>query len=258
MVKKSILFLSSLGISTSLLAITPDLQKKVDEFYSQKRAVIEKSELKESMKEDLLQQLEGEKIRVETLDDDEITHFLETGELPKNDEMADSEENSWVGWVFGATDVAIDVFTTKGLSSGLTTITGSFGPRYNFSKMAPATIFTDGFSIAARLGLGVAALDNFHETGFALPIELEASYTTGHFTTSAGLSFLIIPTLKKLENLTNAGVYLDLGWANPVGAMTFRLGYIFHSSATLNLINGQSINYDPLNGSFNFGVRWQM
>lgn len=261
MIRKSILTLAILGIGTSLSAITPELQKKVDDYFSQMELMITNSKISAIQKESVLQELKGKKIRVETLSDNDIEEFLKTGEIPKNSEISNLEkdtEQSWVGWVFGASEVAIDAFTTKGLSSGLATITGSFGPRYNFTKMAPSRISDQGFSVAGRLGFGVAALDNFHTTGFALPIEVEASYTINNFTVSGGLSFLIIPEIGSLQNFSNIGVYCDLGYAVDLfGAMSIRLGYMFYSSATLKMFNGQSINYDPLNGSFNFGVRWQ-
>lgn len=206
-------------------------------------AIAEDSSVQENVKNSAIQQ--------DTNEEDSLSSELLLSEVQE------TRHPAWVGWVFGASEFAIDVYSASNMNSGLSTITFSFGPRFNFNKMSASTISDEGFSIAGRLGLGVGAIDNFHTTGFAMPIELEASYTIGEFTTSAGFSFLIIPSLENIKDIANAGVYLDLGWAQSLGAMTLRLGYIFHSTASLDVF-GNSVSLSPLDGSFNFGFRWQI
>lgn len=182
-------------------------------------------------------------------------------EDPAYEENQDTRYPSWTGWVFGASEFAIDMYSTN-LGSSMATVTGSFGPRFNFNKMSASTITDAGFSIAGRLGLGVAGIDNFHTTGFAVPIELEATYTVSKFTTSIGLSFLLIPELENITDLYNAGIYLDLGYASAIGGLSFRVGYVFHSEGYINAYYGSnvqnSMSVNPLDGAFNFGFRWQL
>lgn len=174
-----------------------------------------------------------------------------------SNEIQETRYPAWVGWTFGASEFAIDVYSSSGMSA-VTTISGSIGPRFNFTSMSASTISDPGFSIAGRLGFGVSAVNNFRTTGFVLPIDLEASYTIGEFTASAGFSFLVIPEIGNIKDITSAGIYADLGFASLVGGLSFRFGYIFHSSGNLTLLNNKTIKIDPLGGSFNFGFHWQI
>lgn len=207
-------------------------------------AIAEDSSVQENAEKSVIQQ--GTNEEEESLD----------SELLLN-EMQETRHPAWVGWVFGASEFAIDVYSSSGMSA-MSTISGSIGPRFNFTSMSASTIADPGFSIAGRLGFGVSGVNNFHTTGFVLPIELEASYTVGKFTASAGFSFLVIPEIGNIKDITSAGIYADLGFASLIGGLSFRLGYIFHSNGNLTLFNKNVAEIDPLGGSFNFGFHWQI
>lgn len=213
-------------------------------------AIAEDNITQDNTKSEITQQ-DNKKSSNETLDVEDLAY----------EENQDTRYPSWTGWVFGASEFAIDMYSTN-LGSSMATVTGSFGPRFNFNKMSASTITDAGFSIAGRLGLGVAGIDNFHTTGFAVPIELEATYTVSKFTTSVGLSFLLIPELENITDLYNASIYLDLGYASAIGGLSFRVGYVFHSEGYVNAYVGSkaknSMSISPLDGAFNFGFRWQL
>lgn len=206
-------------------------------------AIAEDSSVQESAKNSAIQQ--------DTNEEDSLSSELLLSEVQE------TRHPAWVGWVFGASEFAIDVYSSSGMSA-MSTISGSIGPRFNFTSMSSSTIADPGFSIAGRLGFGVSGVNNFHTTGFVLPIELEASYTVGSFTASAGFSFLVIPEIGNIKDITSAGIYADLGFASLIGGLSLRLGYIFHSSGNLTLFNKNVAEIDPLGGSFNFGFHWQI
>lgn len=88
------LFLATLGISTSLLAITPEQQAELDKiFEGYKNKILSNQSLSEDRKESILEDLNDKKKEIEEKSDEEIAIYLDknSGD-PKRIEKAKQKE----------------------------------------------------------------------------------------------------------------------------------------------------------------------
>ncbi|RDU71383.1 hypothetical protein [Helicobacter brantae] len=245
------ILLTSLGLATSLLAITQEQQIRLDSLFDQKEHNISQSnEFGAGEKQTLIQALKEEKARVEKMSDEEVEKFFEEEEETKKDKpLVLKKGEEWIGGVFGASGIRVSAFF-GGNSGGAYMGYATIGPRYNITGEGFTMGIQEGFSLSAPIGLGFIKTTNGGY--FALPIALEANYIfSGKFGISGGLRYTFSP--QDIGNLHIMDFYagFDLFYG-----IYLEAGYVFYSSQDVKIGN-KTISTDPLSGAITFNVGWR-
>lgn len=254
------LFLATLGISTSLLAITQEQQTKIDELFNQKEQNIsQSSEFGAGEKQSLIQALKEEKAKVEKMSDEEIEEYLDeeaNASKDKKEILVLRKGEEWLGGLFGASGLRVSTFfggNNEGAYMGYATI----GPTYNFSGMGWTMGTQEGFSLSLPIGLGFINTSGVkNEANFALPIALEAKYLLKsgvyRFGFSTGLRYTYSP--QEIGDLHFIDFYIGM---DLIAGAYLEVGYVFYSSQDIKIVN-KTISTDPLSGAitFNIGLRF--
>ena len=268
------LFLATLGISTSLLAITPEQQVELDRIFAEQKAKIESQNLNSQSKDMALRLLENQKKEIEARSNEEIadylTNGLESAEKNNQDEMLENDENvaedesplidentlirsdGWLGWLFGATGARYSGFL-GGKLGGAMLYYVTIGPQYNFSDKGSSIFTHDGFSLSIPIGFGAINTSGAkNDVDFALPIALEAKYALNsgfyRFGFSAGLRYTYSP--QDIGDLHVMDFYAGL---DLVAGAYIEAGYVFYSSQDIKL-GKRTISTDPLSGAVTLNV----
>ena len=247
--------LASLGLATSLLAITQEQQIRLDSLFDQKEHNISQSnEFGAGEKQILIQALKEEKARVEKMSDEEIEKFFEE-ETKMEKRVIKEYDDGWVGWLFGSTGIRTAFFYGGNLTSGYM-FYGTIGPKYNFSSGGASFVRTEGFSLSLPIGLGAINTSGIkNDMDFALPIALEANYVFNdgfyRFGLSAGLRYTFSP--QDIGNLHIMDFYAGL---DLISGAYIEAGYVFYSSQDITLGN-RTYSTDPLSGAITLNLGWR-
>lgn len=258
------LLLATLGISTSLLAITQEQQTKIDELFNQKEQNISQStEFGAGEKQMLIQTLKEEKAKVEKMSDEEIEEYLdEEATIAKNKKDGFDPENyrfrkneEWIGWLAGAVGATTSGFFTTSVSkSSAMAYYLTFGPKYNITYNGFFAGTIKGFSISLPIGIGGLNFAKESQGSFALPIALEASYMFSNkrgFGLKAGARYTF--SAHKNGNLHIIDCYagMDLFYGVFIEA-----GYVLYSSQDVKVGN-KTKSIDPLSSAISFNAGWR-
>lgn len=271
------LFLATLGISTSLLAITPEQQVELDRIFAEQKAKIESQNLNSQSKDMALRLLENQKKEIEAKSNEEITDYLtnglESAEKNNQDETLENDENvaedesplidentlvrsdGWLGWVFGATGFRYAGFL-GGNSGGAYMVYGTIGPKYNFSNKGSSLFSQKGLSLSLPIGFGAINTSGIkNDVDFVLPVALEMTYFFNDdwykFGLSAGVRYSFSP--QEFGNLHFMDIYAGIDFT----IFHIEAGYVFYSSQDVKLGN-RTYSTDPLSGAFSvsFGLKF--
>lgn len=259
------LFLATLGISTSLLAITPEQQAELDKIYQEREAKIKSTNISEESKEIAIDFLVKERKEVESLQDEKIqniiNYYKKNGKIPSNFDDVNAgvyqkSDSSWAGWVFGASGAKLSFFYGGNLGSAYM-VYGSIGPKYNFTNAGGGASFVrmKGFSLSLPIGFGGINTSGIkNDMDFVLPIALEANYMFSDFMgfgLSAGLRYTYSP--QDIGDLHIMDFYagMDIYYGIYIEA-----GYVFYSSQDVKVGN-RTISTDPLSGAVTLNLGWR-
>ncbi|RDU69788.1 hypothetical protein [Helicobacter brantae] len=261
--------LASLGLATSLLAITQEQQIEIDRIFEGYRAKIESNQsLSESRKKSILNNLADKKKEIESQSDEEIAIYLDknSGDSERIERAKQKEKelgieeykptssDDWLGWVFGSFGARFSSFF-GGNSGGAYMGYATIGPKYNFSSGGSSFLRTKGFSLSLPIGFGAINTSGIkNDVDFALPIALEANYMFSDymgFGISAGVRYTFSP--QDIGNLHIMDFYagFDLIYGAYIEA-----GYVFYSSQDVTLGN-RTYSTDPLSGAITLNVGWR-
>lgn len=261
------LFLATLGISTSLLAITPEQQIKLNRIFKEKMERVENQNLNNEAKNMALRILENQKQEIERKNDEEIANYLNGSleererieetlegddEAPLIDENTLIRSDGWLGWLFGATGARYSGFL-GGKLGGAMLYYITIGPQYNFLDKGSRIFTYDGFSLSIPIGFGAINTSGIkNDIDFALPIALEAKYILNsgfyRFGFSAGLRYTYSPQDVGDLHIMDFYAGLDL-----VAGAYIEAGYVFYSSQDVKLGN-RTYSTDPLSGAVTLNV----
>ena len=257
------LFLATLGISTSLLAITQEQQTKIDELFNQKEQNISQStEFGAGEKQMLIQALKEEKAKVEKMSDEEIEEYFDNekrAELAKNDTfdpniMRAKKNEEWVSWIFGASGARFSGFFGGNLG-GAYMVFATIGPKYNVSYDGFYIGTAKGFSVSLPIGLGAINTSGVKNNDkFVLPIAVEVNYMFSDymgFGVSAGLRYTYSPQSVGDLHFIDFYAGLDL-----IYGLYIEAGYVFYSSQDIKLGN-RTNSTDPLSGAVTLNMGWR-
>lgn len=259
--------LASLGLATSLLAITQEQQIELDRIFKEKMQKVEKQNLNPQSKNMALRLLENQKQEIQSKSDEEISAYLngspedrerveeslEGEEEPLIDESTLVRSDGWKGWIFGATGARFSAFF-GGNSGGAYMAYGTIGPKYNFTYKG-SSLNDEGFSLSLPIGFGAINTSGVkNDVDFVLPIALEAKYrfdSYWRFGLSAGVRYTYSP--QDIGDLHIMDIYAGLDLV--LGAY-IEAGYVFYSSQDVKVGN-KTISTDPLSGAITFNIGWR-
>lgn len=245
--------LASLGLATSLLAITQEQQIELDKIFESQKAKIEQDQsLSEDKRASMLKILEGKKKEIEGKSDEEISAYL--NEEKRGSEKYEREAiHNGVGWAFGALGARYTTFF--GGKLGKTHMGyASFGPQYNFTENNATLLPKKGFSLSLPIGLGeIKANDSRSDANFVLPIAIEAKYLFSDFGfgVNAGLRYSYSP-----QNIGNLHIMDFYAGIDIYYGIYLEAGYVFYSSQDITLGN-RTYSTDPLSGAFTLNFGWR-
>lgn len=258
------LLLATLGISTSLLAITPEQQKQVDEIFEKKQKTLNELNISDEIKQKYSQKLAEEKKKVEARTESQIDFFIANQNKKEKEEEEKefnpdlykaSNELGWIPLVFGASGVRFGTMAGGNLiSAKLMYVT--IGPKYNFSYGDGLFVgTTKGFSISLPIGIGGTQLTGEKQYQFALPIALEMNYMfSDHlgFGLSAGIRYTYTPRDYGDMHIMDFYAGMDIYYGIYIEA-----GYVFYSSQDIKVPYGGTQNTDPLSGAVTLNIGWR-
>lgn len=266
MMKK--LFLATLGISTSLLAITPEQQAELDKiFEGYKNKILSNQSLSEDRKESILENLNDKKKEIEEKSDEEIAIYLDknSGDTERIERAKQKEKelgieehkpkntDEWLGWALGAVGARYSGFL-GGNSGGAYMVYATLGPKYNFTKGEASLLPEKGFSLSLPVGFGAINTSGIkNDVDFALPIALEARYMFSDFGfgLSAGLRYTYSP--QDVGDLHIMDFYAGM---DIVYGLYLEAGYVFYSSQDIKL-GKRTYSTDPLSGAVTLNMGWR-
>lgn len=269
MMKK--LLLATLGISTSLLAITPEQQIELDKIFEGYKTKIQNNQsLSESRKESILSSLADKKKEIESQSDEEIAIYLDknSGDTERIERAKQKEKDlgieeykprsvdEWLGWILGGMGVKTSLFLGGALNiNSAYMVYGSIGPKYNFSSGKTTFLREKGFSLSLPIGFGGINTSGIkNDMNFVLPIALEANYMFSDFMgfgLSAGIRYTYSP--QDIGDLHIMDFYagMDIYYGIYIEA-----GYVFYSSQEVKLGN-RTYSTDPLGGAVTLNMGWR-